>query len=92
MWIIGLIRIECLFSPSAWITEQLWRCRQLVSGMEVNFPENRRPSRENIREIGLQFSSLSPFVENINRMVQAKITNSALEDGLSFLAQSVING
>src|SRR3990172_5238345 len=67
------------FLHPAWITEQaVGVAGQLVSGMEVNFPEEPETVQENIREIGPTILFFAPRLwENINRMVQAKITDTS---------------
>jgi long-chain acyl-CoA synthetase len=67
------------FLHPAWITEQaVGVAGQLVSGMEVNFPEEPETVQENIREIGPTILFFAPRLwENINRMIQAKITDTS---------------
>jgi long-chain acyl-CoA synthetase len=67
------------FLHPAWITEQaVGVAGQLVSGMEVNFPEEPETVQENIREIGPTVLFFAPRLwENINRMIQAKITDTS---------------
>lgn len=67
------------FIPPGWIAEQaVGVAGQLVSGMEVNFPEEPETVQENIREIGPSILFFAPRLwENINRMVQAKITDTS---------------
>lgn len=67
------------FIPPGWIAEQaVGVAGQLVSGMEVNFPEEPETVQENIREIGPTILFFAPRLwENINRMVQAKITDTS---------------
>jgi len=66
------------FIPPGWIAEQaVGVAGQLVSGMEVNFPEEPETVHENIREIGPTILFFAPRLwENINRMIQAKITDT----------------
>jgi len=66
------------FLHPAWITEQaVGVAGQLVSGMEVNFPEEPETVQENIREIGPTVLFFAPRLwETINRMIQAKITDT----------------
>ena len=66
------------FLHPAWITEQaVGVAGQLVSGMEVNFPEEPETVQENIREIGPTILFFAPRLwETINRMIQAKITDT----------------
>ena len=67
------------FLHPAWITEQaVGVAGQLVSGMEVNFPEEPETVQENIREIGPTILFFAPRLwENINRMIQAKVTDTS---------------
>ncbi|MBM4351452.1 MAG: long-chain fatty acid--CoA ligase [Deltaproteobacteria bacterium] len=67
------------FIPPGWIAEQaVGVAGQLVSGMEVNFPEEPETVQENIREIGPSILFFAPRLwENINRMIQAKITDTS---------------
>ena len=67
------------FIPPGWITEQaVGVAGQLVSGMEINFPEEPETVQENIREIGPSILFFAPRLwENINRMIQAKITDTS---------------
>jgi len=67
------------FLHPAWITEQaVGIAGQLVSGMEVNFPEEPETVQENIREIGPTILFFAPRLwENINRMIQAKVTDTS---------------
>ena len=67
------------FIPPGWIAEQaVGVTGQLVSGMEVNFPEEPETVQENIREIGPSILFFAPRLwENINRMIQAKITDTS---------------
>jgi long-chain acyl-CoA synthetase len=67
------------FLHPAWITEQaVGVAGQLVSGMEVNFPEEPETVQENIREVGPSILFFAPRLwENINRMIQAKITDTS---------------
>jgi len=67
------------FIPPGWIAEQaVGVAGQLVSGMEVNFPEEPETVQENIREIGPTILFFAPRLwENINRMIQAKITDTS---------------
>jgi long-chain acyl-CoA synthetase len=67
------------FIPPGWVAEQaVGVAGQLVSGMEVNFPEEPETVQENIREIGPSILFFAPRLwENINRMVQAKITDTS---------------
>ena len=67
------------FLHPAWIAEQaVGVAGQLVSGMEVNFPEEPETVQENIREIGPSILFFAPRLwENINRMIQAKITDTS---------------
>lgn len=67
------------FIPPGWIAEQaVGVAGQLVSGMEVNFPEEPETVHENIREIGPTILFFAPRLwENINRMIQAKITDTS---------------
>lgn len=67
------------FIPPGWIAEQaVGVAGQLVSGMEVNFPEEPETVHENIREIGPSILFFAPRLwENINRMIQAKITDTS---------------
>ncbi len=67
------------FLHPAWITEQaVGVAGQLVSGMEVNFPEEPETVQDNIREIGPTILFFAPRLwENINRMIQAKITDTS---------------
>ncbi len=67
------------FLHPAWIAEQaVGVAGQLVAGMEVNFPEEPETVQENIREIGPSILFFAPRLwENINRMVQAKITDTS---------------
>ncbi len=67
------------FIPPGWIAEQaVGVIGQLVSGMEVNFPEEPETVQENIREIGPSILFFAPRLwENINRMIQAKITDTS---------------
>ncbi len=66
------------FIPPGWIAEQaVGVAGQLVSGMEVHFPEEPETVHENIREIGPTILFFAPRLwENINRMIQAKITDT----------------
>jgi len=66
------------FLHPAWITEQaVGVAGQLVSGMEVNFPEEPETVQVNIREIGPTILFFAPRLwETINRMIQAKITDT----------------
>lgn len=76
------------FLPPAWITEQaLGIAGGLVSGMEVNFPEEPETVQENIREIGASVLFFGPRQwESIIRLVQAKIIDtSALRRFLYYL-------
>ena len=68
------------FIPPGWIAEQaVGVAGQLVSGMEVNFPEEPETVQENIREIGPSILFFAPRLwENINRMIQAKITDTSI--------------
>jgi long-chain acyl-CoA synthetase len=68
------------FLHPAWITEQaVGVAGQLVSGMEVNFPEEPETVQDNIREIGPTILFFAPRLwENINRMIQAKITDTSV--------------
>ncbi len=67
------------FIPPGWIAEQaVGVAGQLVSGMEVHFPEEPETVHENIREIGPSVLFFAPRLwENINRMIQAKITDTS---------------
>jgi len=67
------------FIPPGWIAEQaVGVAGQLVSAMEVNFPEEPETVQENIREIGPTILFFAPRLwENINRMIQAKITDTS---------------
>lgn len=67
------------FIPPGWIAEQaVGVAGQLVSGMEVNFPEEPETVHENIREIGPSILFFAPRLwENVNRMIQAKITDTS---------------
>jgi len=66
------------FLPPAWITEQgLGIAGSLVSGMEVNFPEEPETVQENIREIGAQVLFWGPRNwESVNRLIQAKMIDT----------------
>jgi len=66
------------FLHPAWVTEQVVGVAgQLVSGMEVNFPEEPETVQENIREIGPTILFFAPRLwETTNRMIQAKITDT----------------
>jgi long-chain acyl-CoA synthetase len=68
------------FIPPGWIAEQaVGVAGQLVSGMEVHFPEEPETVQENIREIGPTILFFAPRLwENINRMIQAKITDTSV--------------
>jgi long-chain acyl-CoA synthetase len=67
------------FIPPGWIAEQVVGVAgQLVSGMEVNFPEEPETVQENIREIGPSILLFAPRLwESTNRMIQAKITDTS---------------
>ena len=67
------------FIPPGWIAEQaVGVAGQLVSAMEVHFPEEPETVQENIREIGPTILFFAPRLwENINRMIQAKITDTS---------------
>jgi len=67
------------FLHPAWIAEQaVGVAGQLVAGTEVNFPEEPETVQENIREIGPTILFFAPRLwENINRMIQAKITDTS---------------
>jgi long-chain acyl-CoA synthetase len=67
------------FIPPGWIAEQaVGVAGQLVSGMEVNFPEEPETVQENIREIGPTILFFAPRLwENMNRTIQAKITDTS---------------
>jgi long-chain acyl-CoA synthetase len=68
------------FIPPAWITEQsIGIVGQLLSGMEVNFPEEPETVQENIREIGPHILFFGPRLwENIVRTIQANITDTTM--------------
>ena len=68
------------FLHPAWIAEQaVGVAGQLVAGTEVNFPEEPETVQENIREIGPTILFFAPRLwENINRMIQAKITDTSV--------------
>lgn len=67
------------FLPPAWITEQsIGIVGQLLSGMEVNFPEKPETVQENLREIGPHHVFFGPRLwENLVSMIQAKITDAS---------------
>lgn len=67
------------FLPPAWITEQaIGIAGQLLSGMEVNFPEKPETVQENIREIGPHQVFFGPRLwENLVSTIQAKITDAS---------------
>ena len=66
------------FLPPAWLAEQgLGIVGSLVSGMEVNFPEEPGTVQENIREIGAQILFWGPRNwEGVNRLIQAKMIDT----------------
>ena len=66
------------FIPPAWATEQgLGIAGQLISGMEVSFPEEPETVQENIREIGAQILFWGPRNwEAVNRLIQAKMIDT----------------
>jgi len=68
------------FVPPAWITEQaLGITGHLLSGIQVNFPEDTETVQENIREIGPHVIFLGPRLwENIVRTIQAKIFDTTV--------------
>lgn len=74
------------FLPPAWITEQgLGVVGSLLSGMEVNFPEEPETVQENIREIGAQILFWGPRNwESVTRLVQAKITDTTFLNRLLY--------
>jgi long-chain acyl-CoA synthetase len=67
------------FIPPAWATEQaLGIAGALLSGMQVNFPEEPETVQENIREIGASVLFFGPRLwESVMSTIQAKITNSS---------------
>ena len=67
------------FLPPAWGLEQFLGCiGSLLSGMEVNFPEEPETVQENIREIGPQILFWGPRNwESTNRLIQAKMGDSS---------------
>jgi len=67
------------FLPPAWITEQdLGIAGSLVSGLQINFPEQPETVQENIREIGASILFFGPRQwESMIRLVQAKITDTS---------------
>lgn len=67
------------FLPPAWITEQaIGIAGQLLSGMELNFPEKPETVQENIREIGPHQVFFGPRLwENLVSTIQAKITDAS---------------
>ncbi|MBM4452064.1 MAG: long-chain fatty acid--CoA ligase [Chloroflexi bacterium] len=67
------------FLPPAWVTEQgLGIGANLLTGMEVNFPEEPETVLENIREIGPGILFWGPANwENVSRMIQAKIIDTS---------------
>jgi len=68
------------FLPPAWSTEQaLGIDGALVSGMEVNFPEEPETVQENIREIGASVLFFGPRLwESVMRTIQAKIADTSI--------------
>jgi len=66
------------FLPPAWVTEQgLGVNANLLTGMEINFPEEPETVQENIREIGPGILFWGPANwEGVSRLVQAKIIDT----------------
>lgn len=67
------------FLPPAWVTEQsLGVGGNLLSGMEINFPEEPETVQENIREIGPNILFWGPRNwESVTRLIQAKIIDTS---------------
>jgi len=67
------------FLPPAWVTEQgLGVGANLLTGMEINFPEEPETVLENIREIGPGILFWGPANwENVSRLIQAKISDTS---------------
>ncbi|MEW6033720.1 MAG: AMP-binding protein [Chloroflexota bacterium] len=67
------------FTPPAWAAEQILGIAGcLLSGTEVNFPEEPETVMENIREVGPQFLFLSARLwENYASSVQSKINETS---------------
>ena len=67
------------FLPPAWVTEQgLGVGANLLTGMEINFPEEPETVLENIREIGPGILFWGPANwESVSRLIQAKILDTA---------------
>lgn len=67
------------FLPPAWVTEQaLGITGSLISGMEVNFPEDPETVQANIREVGPGVLFYGPRLwESVVSMIQAKITDTS---------------
>jgi long-chain acyl-CoA synthetase len=68
------------FLPPAWVTEQaLGVGANLLTGMEINFPEEPETVLENIREIGPGILFWGPANwESVSRLIQAKIIDTAV--------------
>jgi len=68
------------FLPPAWITEQaLGVGGNLLSGMEINFPEEPETVQENIREIGPDILFWGPRNwESVTRLIQAKMIDTSV--------------
>jgi len=67
------------FLPPAWVTEQsLGVGGNLLSGMEINFPEEPETVQENIREIGPNILFWGPRNwESVTRLIQAKMIDTS---------------
>jgi long-chain acyl-CoA synthetase len=65
------------FLPLAWVTEQMMIAASLITGLVVNFTESIETVQEDIRETGpsVLFWGARNW-ESINRLIQAKITDS----------------
>jgi long-chain acyl-CoA synthetase len=67
------------FVPPAWVTEQLLGVTcSLISGFNLNFPEEPETVQEDICEIGPHILFYGPRLwENVNRMIQSRIMDSS---------------
>lgn len=67
------------FIPPAWVTEQmLGIAGPLVADLVINFPEKPETVQDDLREIGPEILFYgSKLWESVNRMVQAKMTDSS---------------
>lgn len=66
------------FIPPAWATEQCLGFGCLLSGIEINFPEEPETVQQNVREIGPELLFYSARLwESVSRTIQAKMADSS---------------